>query len=206
METKKRKPILAALSTIATPGLGQMYNGQLLKGIIFYLFGYLFFFVISLTKLQFKFYGLILILSLCFSALLFIMGDAFIVALKKKEIVLRHYNRWFFYILFVIFGFGISEISDIFVKVDPFGGIKAYQFPSGSMIPTLLIGDCIIVNTDSYKMDSIKRGDIIVFKYPENPKKEWAKRIVAIDDDVIEGKNKKIFINGKEITEPYIQS
>jgi signal peptidase I len=101
--------------------------------------------------------------------------------------------------------FGISEISDIFVKFEPFGRIKFYKFPSGSMMPTLLIGDHIIVNQYSYYMDKIKRGDIIVFKYPEDPRKNFLKRVIATEGDVIEGRNKKIFVNGKEIPEPYIQ-
>jgi signal peptidase I len=203
--TKKRSPILATLLSIVSPGLGQMYNGQLVKGIIFSLIGYLLLLLVSLTRLQFNFYGLIFILGLLVCILLFIVGDALIVAMKKKEIVLKPSNRWYFYVLFAVLAFGISEISDIFVKVEPFGGIKSYKFPSGSMMPTLLIGDHIIVNQDPYDMGRIKRGDIIVFKYPEDPRKDFLKRVIATEGDVIEGKNKKIFVNGKEITELYIQ-
>jgi signal peptidase I len=201
VETKKRKPMLSALLSIVCPGLGQMYNGQLLKGIIIYLISFSLFFLIFLTGFQVKFYGLIFILALSISGLLFIMGDALIIALKKKEIALRPYNRWYFYVLFVILGFAISEIPDIALKAPPFSGIKAYKFPSGSMIPTLLVGDHIIVNSYS---DGIKRGDIIVFRYPTDPRKSFIKRVIAIEKDVIEGKNKKIFVNDKEIPEPYI--
>jgi len=205
VEIKKRSPILAPLLSIVSPGLGQMYNGQLGKGIIYYLFGYLLFFLISLIGLQFKFYGLMLIFALIICVLLLIMGDALIVALKKKEIVLRPYNRWYFYILFATLAFGISEISDVFIKVDPFGGIKAYSIPTGTMIPTLMIGDRIIINLDYYKTNEVKRGDIIVFKYPENPKKDFIKRVVATGGDKIESKNKVIYLNGKKIDESYVQ-
>lgn len=204
METKKRSPILAPLLSIVAPGLGQMYNGQLVKGIIFYLIGYLLFFLVSLTGLQLKFYGLIFIFALLICVFLFIVGDALFVALKKREIVLRAYNRWYFYVLFAILAFGISKISDTFVKVDPLGGIKAYSIPSGAMIPTLMVGDRIIVNLENYRTNQVKRGDIIIFKYPENPERDFIKRVIAIEGDVIEGKDKIIYLNGKEIKEPYI--
>jgi len=200
METKKRSPILASLLSIVSPGLGQMYNGQLVKGIIFYVIGFLSSVILSLAGLQFRFYGLIFTLALLICIELFIVGDALFIALKKREIVLRPYNKWYFYVFFTILAFGIAEVTDI--SVDP---TKSYSMPSGSMIPTLMIGDHIMVNSDSYNRGRLKRGDIVVFKYPENPRKDFLKRVIAIEGDIIEGKNKKIFVNGKESTEPYIQ-
>lgn len=93
--------------------------------------------------------------------------------------------------------------------------IQAFKIPSGSMIPTLLIGDHILVNKFLYgtkipfsgkRMFVFKkpeRGDIIVFKYPENPSKDFVKRVVAAEGDVIESKNKMIYVNGNKVNEPY---
>lgn len=93
--------------------------------------------------------------------------------------------------------------------------IQAFKIPSGSMIPTLLIGDHILVNKFLYgtkipfsgkRMLMFKkpeRGDIIVFKYPENPSKDFIKRVVAVEGDVIESKNKMIYVNGNKVNEPY---
>jgi signal peptidase I len=95
--------------------------------------------------------------------------------------------------------------------------IQAFKIPSGSMIPTLLIGDHILVNKFIYgtKIPFSDRrvlvfkkpeiGDIIVFKYPENPKKDFIKRVTGIEGDVIEERNKKVYVNGKAILEPYVQ-
>lgn len=95
--------------------------------------------------------------------------------------------------------------------------VQAFKIPSGSMIPTLLIGDHILVNKFIYGTNipfSDKRilifkkpekGDIIVFKYPENPKRDFIKRVIATEGDVIEGKNKLIYVNGMPLNEPYIQ-
>lgn len=93
--------------------------------------------------------------------------------------------------------------------------IQAFKIPSGSMIPTLLIGDHILVNKFIYGtkipltdkkilvMRSPEKGDIIVFKYPENPKKDFIKRVVATGGDRIEEKDKIIYVNGKAVNEPY---
>lgn len=95
--------------------------------------------------------------------------------------------------------------------------IQAFKIPSGSMIPTLLIGDHILVNKFIYGTTipfSDKRilifrkpekGDIIVFRYPEDPKRDFIKRVIAAEGDVIESKNKVIYVNGKAVNEPYAQ-
>lgn len=86
--------------------------------------------------------------------------------------------------------------------------IQAYKIPSGSMEPTLLVGDHLLVNRLSYVVkvpyfDNViytlgkpKRGDIIVFRYPENPKVDYIKRVIAVEGEMIEIKNKTIYING----------
>lgn len=93
--------------------------------------------------------------------------------------------------------------------------VQAFKIPSGSMIPTLLIGDHILVNKFIYGIEipftdkkilmfrKPDRGDIIVFKYPENPKKDFIKRVVAIEGDVIEEKDKALYLNGQRVIEPY---
>lgn len=93
--------------------------------------------------------------------------------------------------------------------------IQAFKIPSGSMIPTLLIGDHILVNKFIYGTNipfSDKRflifrkpekGDIIVFKFPEDPKKDFIKRVIATEGDVLESRDKVIYVNGKEVKEPY---
>jgi signal peptidase I len=95
--------------------------------------------------------------------------------------------------------------------------IQAFKIPSGSMIPTLLIGDHILVNKFMYGtkipfsdrrvlvFKKPEREDIIVFKYPENPKKDFIKRVIGTEGDVIEEKNKTVYVNGKAILEPYVQ-
>jgi signal peptidase I len=65
------------------------------------------------------------------------------------------------------------------------------------MIPTLLKGDHILVDKLVYRTDkSLQRGDIIVFKYPEDETKDFIKRVIGMPGDIIEGRNKQVILNG----------
>ena len=94
--------------------------------------------------------------------------------------------------------------------------IQAFKIPSGSMLETLQIGDQILVNKFVYgvkipftgktliPVKDPEKGEIVVFKYPEDPTKDFIKRVVATEGDTLEIKNKQLYVNGKHITkEPY---
>jgi signal peptidase I len=94
--------------------------------------------------------------------------------------------------------------------------VEPFKIPSGSMIPTLLVGDFILVNKFTYgirlpvinrKIVDInlpKRGEVMVFRYPENPTLDYIKRVVGVPGDRVEYKdNKRLYINGELVkTEP----
>jgi signal peptidase I len=115
-------------------------------------------------------------------------------------------------ILDYIKSIGIAILIALFIRAYI---IQAFKIPSGSMIPTLLIGDHLLVTKFIYGVnpplmekkilvfDKPKRGDIIVFKYPEDPDKDFIKRVVAVEGDIVEGIDKKIYVNGVELKEPY---
>ncbi len=93
--------------------------------------------------------------------------------------------------------------------------VQAYKIPSGSMIPTLDIGDHILVNKFIHgirlpffdkvviPVASPKRGDIIVFKFPNDESKDFIKRVVGLPGETVEIKDKILYINGQKMTEPY---
>lgn len=204
MGMKERNPIAALLLAAVGPGLGQMYNGQLAKAIIIYLAGNVLLILGALSGMQYHFYGLFALLILGVSFYLFIMADALIVARRKKEIVLLKYNRWYFYLLFIGITVGISWATDGVIR-DRLLGIRAYKIPSGSMLPTLHIGDRLIIGLHQYDEKVPGKGDIVVFEYPPDPQRDFIKRIIATEGDVIEGKSKVVYLNGQRLDEPYIQ-
>ena len=77
-----------------------------------------------------------------------------------------------------------------------------YKIPTGSMRPTFLEGDRIFVDKISYRFHSPERGDIIVFKYPLDKKKDFVKRLVGLPGDKIEIKDGKLIINDQPLNEP----
>ncbi|MFO0753520.1 MAG: signal peptidase I [Thermodesulfovibrionales bacterium] len=95
--------------------------------------------------------------------------------------------------------------------------VQAFKIPSGSMIPTLLIGDHILVSKFIYgtklpfsdkrilPLTKPKKGDIVVFKYPEDPSKDFIKRVVGVEGDVVEERNKVVYVNGAPQSESYVQ-
>jgi len=84
--------------------------------------------------------------------------------------------------------------------------VAAFKIPTGSMRPTLLEGDKIFVNKFIYRFTLPHRGDVIVFKYPLEPKKDFVKRLIGFSDESVEIKDGKILINGKEVDEQKILS
>ena len=93
--------------------------------------------------------------------------------------------------------------------------VQAFKIPSGSMLETLQIGDHLLVNKFLYGTElpftDIKvlglrepgRGDIVVFKYPEDPRRDFIKRIIGAAGDTVEIINRRVYINGKPTSEPY---
>jgi signal peptidase I len=81
---------------------------------------------------------------------------------------------------------------------------EPFVIPTGSMEPTLQPNDRIIVNKITYRFKEPQRGDVIVFKYPLNPKVIYIKRLIAYGGETLEIKNAQIYINGKRIPESYL--
>lgn len=199
---KKRKPIIAAILSSVTPGLGQVYNGQVIKGFFLFLATNLFIVLLSFTGLQFSFYGLIAIIMLSLFFWLFIVLEAFFAAKKIKEIFLKPYNKWSIYLLIVLVTFGIDYASTNFLLKNILG-IQGYKLQTGSMQPSLQKGEYILVNLKYYKSKTLKRGDLVVFKSPQEPSKDFLNRVVALEGEKIEIKKRQVYINNSPLQEDY---
>jgi len=81
---------------------------------------------------------------------------------------------------------------------------EPFYIPSGSMEPTLLTGDRIIVSKLSHRIGTPGRGDIIVFKYPRDPDRVFVKRVIGLPGETVALRESKLYINGRHIPEPYL--
>ena len=81
--------------------------------------------------------------------------------------------------------------------------IQAFKIPSGSMLQTLQVGDHILVNKFLYWFTDPQRGDIIVFKFPQDEGRDFIKRVVALPGEKVEVRGKQVYINDKPLAEPY---
>jgi signal peptidase I len=94
--------------------------------------------------------------------------------------------------------------------------VQAFKIPTGSMENNLLIGDHLLVNKFIFAptatrlerallpIEQIRRGDILVFKFPEDPERDFIKRVIGLPGETLEMRDKKIYINGTPIDEPYV--
>jgi signal peptidase I len=120
-----------------------------------------------------------------------------------KEPILVEYSRFLFPVVLVVF------IVRGFIA-------EPFQIPSGSMLPTLNIGDYILVNKFSYGLrmpvfhfkildfGRPDRGDVVVFRFPHDPDTDFIKRVIGLPGDHIEYHDKTVFINGKRMEQNYV--
>ena len=142
-------------------------------------------------------FELFMVLLLAFTGLIWLLD---IGVFKKKrtagtpEPEIVDYARSFFPVILVVFMFRSFLL-------------EPFKIPSGSMMPTLLAGDFILVNKYTYgiripvvnkkliEFGNPQRGDVMVFRYPENPSVDYIKRVVGLPGDLIEYRNKQLYIN-----------
>lgn len=84
--------------------------------------------------------------------------------------------------------------------------VQPFFIPSSSMEPTLSPGDHVLVNKFVYYFGDPHRGDIIVFKYPLDPSKDFIKRVIAVEGETVQVKDGRVYINGKPLKEKYVIS
>ena len=94
--------------------------------------------------------------------------------------------------------------------------VQAFKIPTGSMENNLLVGDHLLVNKFVFgpslgsleravlPMTSVARGDVVVFKYPEDPERDFIKRVIGLPGETLEVRRKVVYIDGQPLDEPYV--
>lgn len=195
---KKRKPWLAALLNLLCPGTGQIYNGEIKKGIFIYTLWWAISLFILYFQLFHSFQGMLLALALLGFFLIAITLEALVSASRKKDYPLKAYNKvlvYFLpYLLSVLINLGLAMMLKSPYS-SPLYDIQSFSIPSSSMIPTLQPGDRLMTDLHYFKNHPVQRGDLAVFPNPKKPELEFIKRVVALEGDSVQIKNGKLYVN-----------
>ena len=196
---KPRNVFIAFLFSLFFPGLGQVYNGQPKKAILF--FGLLLLFPVffGIARGATFFYGLLAFLFVMMCLRIFIIIDGMIYAKRQKEYVLKKYNRWFYYLLIAI---AMSAIL-WFYNLDSILEVQVFRIPTTSSYPTLHVGDHVVADLKVYKNSEPNYGDIVVYSNPDGYM--YIFRIVGLPNDTIALNDNVLSVNGKPCGETFVK-
>ncbi len=205
---RPRRPWVAAVLSLLTPGLGHVYAGKPWRGVFLWS-------VYLVTQ------------SLCFLLLVRLVGHLswgdpwaiwywggsvasvatayFLIARgavratrSARNAPRSRLERWYVYVVAIVVATGVAEILPTSVRRD---SVQAFWAPSGSMQPTLQMGDHFFVDKQAYARGQLPdRGHIVVCTSPDA---ELTKRVVAIAGDQLEIRDRKLHVNGRPVDEPY---
>jgi signal peptidase I len=198
--TKKRNLFLAALASLGTCGLGQLYNGKPAKAAIAYIFSLICASFFVFAPLSSSLFWLLAAAIISIIALIVPIIDSIRDARKSKEFTLRRYNRWYVYLGVILAQFFL--ISPRFEN-QLLSSTRSFKFPSGSMQPTLEIGDRLVVNPKAYSTLAPQRGDIAIFKYPKDESVFYLKRVIGLPGEKIEMIGRMVYVNDQPLKESH---
>jgi signal peptidase I len=193
---KIRRPWLAIVLSLIVPGLGHLYCGRIVRGLImaflFGLFGNMIWVsVVFLSPLKAAFFCMFLLAY--FTLWLMPAVDSYIIARHtKSDYELKDYNRLIVYFLWAVMSSGSSVIGSLHFR-EKF--LEAFRVPAASSYPTIVPGDRFLANKLAYKKNDPRRGDLIVFMNPESRQEKLVKRVVALAGDSVEIRDNELYIN-----------
>jgi signal peptidase I len=193
--------IVAFFFGVLTPGLGQIFNGQLWKGVVSY-GGLLGLFLGSMAiGMAHSFIGMAIYLTLSLSAYVFVVAEGVFTAVRQSRMGHRPVHTWRSYAAgFTLFLIAVFAVRPNIPKIV---GIRAYKMTADSMLPTLASGDRIVADVTYYRNHAVRRGDLIVFRFPYQDHPAYVKRVIGVPGDRIKIVDQQVYLNGKQQNEPF---
>ena len=197
----RRRPWLAVTLSLMMPGLGHVYGGRLVRGLVFL--------SLCLIPVVFLQAGMVLqysnismsaviaaIIVANLMALVAIVDSYRVTRRTRPDYELKDYNRWYVYVLLILMNTG-STIEGAFSLRANY--LEAFRVPAASCYPTIIPGDRLLANKIAYKNTDPERGDLIVFLNPEDRRVTYIKRVVAVEGDTVEQKDYELYVNGQKL-------
>lgn len=184
----KRKRWVAAAMGLSMPGMGQIYNGELIKGISIFII----FLVLHIIGFQLSVRlpdRLLLTGVLCtITVTTTIYGISVIGAYRRAGTLdvpfqPASFNRWYFYV--AMWMLGCVLILNALYGYTRRNYVEAFKIPSASMEPAVIRGDRVLADKTAYDRMSPRKGDIVIFAFPDDRSKRYIKRIEALPGETI---------------------
>ena len=202
VQTKnKRWPWVAVTLSVIMAGLGHIYCGRFVKGLVLTFLSCILIPVISgiLSVGHSSVRIVVIITALVASSVvwLFAIIDSGYTAKRTADSYApKDYNRWYVYVILVMMGTGGSTQIAFNVRATL---LEAFRVPSASNYPTIDPNDRFLANKLAYKKSDPKRGDLVVFINPENRRINYIKRVVAVAGDTVEIKEGQLYVNDEKL-------
>lgn len=186
----KKIPILSGLMSLLIPGIGQLYNGQNVKGLIYLAITI----IVPTVFLQFSFgktfIGFVLIFFIVLILRFYFSFEAYIESRKQNKSNQINSFSWKYCLALTFFVLIIGGLWDVKKTI----GLGIYSIPSSGNSPTLLMKDYVLSDLNAFKEQQPDYGDLIVFK--DSIGQEYIYRIAGKSEDTIEIRNNSVLING----------
>jgi signal peptidase I len=183
-----RAPSRALIASIALPGMGQIYNGELFKGTCYFiLFVLIPLVLVRLTMVlpdKLLLYGILTSFAGAVAVYATSVADAWTTASRRGAgYALKRYNRGYFYALLCLGG--SITISFSLVSLVQNDIVQFCSIATGSMEPAVFPGDFVIIDKTGKEAVPVQRNDIILFRYPDDRSKLYIKRIAGLPGDSV---------------------
>jgi signal peptidase I len=197
----RRKPWLAVVLSLIMAGLGHIYCGRFVKGLVLAFLSCILVPVIfgTLSVSHSSVRIAVIIASLLMSLVVWLVAiiDSLYTAKHTADsYTLKDYNRWYVYVLLILVGTGSSTQIAFNVRATL---LEAFRVPAASNYPTIVPNDRFLANKLAYKDKDPKRGELVVFLNPENRRINYIKRVVAIAGDTVEIKDGELYVNDEKL-------
>ena len=207
---KPKEPLLSLMLSLIYPGLGQIYSGYVKRGLLFIILPLLIILGSGwyLVQPETKLYSWMLggaIVAVIFG--IYILIDSYLCAKRyNKEHNLERkitIGKRILYIVGILIFLFIVNLDEFIAKPVAIyirnNFVQAFKIPSGAMRPTLIESDRFLANKNIYKKENPKRGDIVVFIYPQDTSRNFVKRLAGLPGEQIEIREGRIIINGQDL-------